>query len=282
MLRSINHQSKLVHECLDQGESWHCYGFYFQLDLKIAGESIFCFIGDPEKIKTMYDFCSRSKIKINNQEHLLPLGFKTKGIWREWNQPELTIPTVIGKIALAAEPLCIAALESFLVKIELETEVKNLHHKHNQSKIVQIQSAIEDIETQLELFSSNLADLFDRIIKERNLLNSIQDFPVRMPIELTQRNEDLSRLLTQFYQLDLPNYGLDSARLSQIQIQSIEYLVDTDPIDQINSDLAVCNQQVMRNLAELKASITTGMVIKSAYFMIISMTIAAVLSIIFD
>jgi hypothetical protein len=281
MLKSINHQSKLVHECLDQGESWHCYGFYFQLDLKIAGELIFCFIGDPEKIKTMYDFCSRSKIKINNQEQLLPLGFKTKGIWREWNQPELTIPTVIGKIALAAEPLCISALESFLVKIELETEVKNLHHKHNQSKIVQIQSAIEDIEIQLELFSANLADLFDRIIKERNLLNSIQDFPVRIPIELTQRNEDLSRLLTQFHQLDLPNCSLDSENLSQIQIQSLEYLVYTHTTDQINSDLAICNQQVIMNLAELKSMISAGMVIKLSYVMIISITIAAVLSIIF-
>jgi hypothetical protein len=281
MLKYINHQSKLVHECLDRGESWHCYGFYFQLDLKIVGEPIFCFIGDPEKIKTMYDFCARSKIEINHQEHLLPLGFKTKGIWREWNQPELTIPTVIGKIALATEPLCISALESFLVKIELETEVKNLHHKHNQSKIVQIQSAIEDIEIQLELFSANLGDLFDRIIKERNILNSIQNFSVRMPIELTQRNEDLSRLLRQFHQLDLPNCGLDSEKLSQIQIQPVEYLAYTHTTDRINSDLAIWNQQVIINLAELKASISAEMVMKLSYVMIISITIAAVLSIIF-
>jgi hypothetical protein len=100
-----------------------------------------------------------------------------------------------------------------------------------------------------------------------------------MPIKLTQRNEDLSRLLRQFHQLDLPNCGLDSEKLSQIQ--PVEYLAYTHTTDRINSDLAIWNQQVIINLAELKASISAEMVMKLSYVMIISITIAAVLSIIF-
>ena len=278
MFGSIFNKSKTVYECLDEGESWNCYGFYYQLDRKILAEPVFCFIGDPEKLKTMYDFCSRSKIKINDKEYLLPLGFKVKGIWRQWNKEEITIPTVIGEIALTAEPLCLSALESFMVKIELETEVQNLHHKHSQSKIEQIQATIKDIDEQLEQLSTNLGELFNRIIKERNLLNSIQDFPVNSPIELRQRNEELKRLLEQFHQLDLPNYGLKQDDLSQIQViePTSKYI---DRSGQVDFRSAKSNQPRI-NIAVWKKPISMEMIVNLSYAMIIAMTIGSIVSLV--
>ena len=278
MFGSIFNKSKTVYECLDEGESWNCYGFYYQLDRKILAEPVFCFIGDPEKLKTMYDFCSRSKIKINDKEYLLPLGFKVKGIWRQWNKEEITIPTVIGEIALTAEPLCLSALESFMVKIELETEVQNLHHKHSQSKIEQIQATIKDIDEQLEQLSTNLGELFNRIIKERNLLNSIQDFPVNSPIELRQRNEELKRLLEQFHQLDLPNYGLKQDDLSQIQViePTSKYI---DRSGRVDFRSAKSNQPRI-NIAVWKKPISMEMIVNLSYAMIIAMTIGSIVSLV--
>ena len=278
MFGSIFNKSKTVYECLDEGESWNCYGFYYQLDRKILAEPVFCFIGDPEKLKTMYDFCSRSKIKINDKEYLLPLGFKVKGIWRQWNKEEITIPTVIGEIALTAEPLCLSALESFMVKIELETEVQNLHHKHSQSKIEQIQATIKDIDEQLEQLSTNLGELFNRIIKERNLLNSIQDFPVNSPIELRQRNEELKRLLEQFHQLDLPNYGLKQDDLSQIQViePTSKYI---DRSGRVDFRSAKSNQPRI-NIAVWKKPISMETIVNLSYAMIIAMTIGSIVSLV--
>ena len=278
MFGSIFNKSKTVYECLDEGESWNCYGFYYQLDRKILAEPVFCFIGDPEKLKTMYDFCSRSKIKINDKEYLLPLGFKVKGIWRQWNKEEITIPTVIGEIALTAEPLCLSALESFMVKIELETEIQNLHHKHSQSKIEQIQATIKDIDEQLEQLSTNLGELFNRIIKERNLLNSIQDFPVNSPIELRQRNEELKRLLEQFHQLDLPNYGLKQDDLSQIQViePTSKYI---DRSGRVDFRSAKSNQPRI-NIAVWKKPISMEMIVNLSYAMIIAMTIGSIVSLV--
>lgn len=277
MFGFIHNRSKTVYECLDEGKSWHCYGFYYQLDRTILSEPVFCFIGDPEKLKTMYDFCSRSKIKINDKEYLLPLGFKVKGIWREWDKEEITIPTVIGEIALTAEPLCLSALESFMVKIDLETEVQNLHHKHSQAKIEQIQATIQDIDEQLEQFSTNLGELFNRIIKERNLLNSIQDFPVNSPIELTQRNEELKRLLEQFHQLDLPNYGLRQDDLSQILIEPTSKYIELSSRVDFGS---VKSNQPRINLAVWKKPISMSTIVNLSYAMIIAMTIGSIVSIV--
>jgi hypothetical protein len=296
MFSSIFNQSKpvfdrfkTVYECLDEGKSYHCYGFYFELNRKILEQPVFCFIGDPEKLKTMYDFSSRSEIKINDKAYLLPLGFKIKGIWRQWDKEEIAIPTVIGEIALTAEPLCLSALESFMVKIELETEVQNLHHKHSQAKIEQIQATIQAIDSQLELFATNLGDLFERIVKERNLLNSIQDFSVNSPIELTQRNEDLKILLAQFHQLDLPNYGLgQDDRLvlpnyglerdyaNQIQVEpNSKYIESTNRLNLLSAK----SNQPKLNLDLWKESISMEMVMNLTYAVVISVTIGSIISI---
>ena len=280
MFGSILHKSKPVYECFDDGESWHCYGFYFQLDQKILSQPVFCFIGDPDKLKTMYDFNTRSKIKINDKEYLLPLGFKVKGIWREWDKAEITIPTVIGQIALTAEPLCVPALEAFIVKIDLETEVQNLHHKHSQAKIEQIQTTIKDIDEQLELFSVNLGELFNRIVKERNLLTSIQEFTVNSPIELTQRNQELNRLLEQFHQLDLPNYGLKQENLSQVQVmEPISQYIDRS--SGVDFKLSKSSQPRI-SIAGLKKLISMETIINLSYLMIIVMTISSIISIVLD
>ena len=103
---------------------------------------------------------------------------------------------------MTAEPLCVSALESFLAKIELEREVQNLQHKYSLEKIEQIRSNLQEIDSQLELFATNLGELFERIVKERNLLNGAREFALYSPIELARRNEELQRLLAQFHQLD--------------------------------------------------------------------------------
>jgi hypothetical protein len=288
--KTVFNQSKTVYECLDEGKSYHCYGFYFELDRKILEQPVFCFIGDPEKLQTMYDFSSKSEIKINGKAYLLPLGFKIKGIWRQWDKEEIAIPTVIGEIALTAETLCLSALESFMVKIELETEVQNLHHKHSQAKIEQIQSTIQDIESQLELFATNLGDLFERIVKERNLLNSIQDFPINSPIELTQRNEDLKILLAQFHQLDLPNYGLGQDEsldlpnyrlerdyLSQIQVDSKSKYIERN--SRLNL-LSAKSKQPRLNIDLWKKSISMEIVMNLTYVIVISVTVSSIILII--
>ena len=89
-----------------------------------------------------------------------------------------------------------------MVKIELERQVQSLQHKHSPEKTEQIQFNLQEIDSQLELFATNLGELFDRIVKERNLLNGEREFALKSPIELARRNEDLQRLLAQFHQLD--------------------------------------------------------------------------------
>jgi hypothetical protein len=199
---SIFNRSKPVYECLDEGTLYICYGFYFQLSQKISDEPIFCFIGDPKKYENVSTFHFSNKIKINCREYLLPLGFKVTGTFPLPNQEAMKLPTVIGEIAFTAEPLCASALESFLVKTELEREVQNLQHKHSSEKIEQIRSNLQEIDSQLELFATNLGELFDRIVKERNLLNGEGELALYSPIELARRNEELQRLLAQFHQLD--------------------------------------------------------------------------------
>jgi hypothetical protein len=201
MAVSIFNQSKPVYEYLDNGKEWDAYGFYFPLSRWIDDKQVFCFIGDPQKQNTIYIDIHKSKIQVNGQEHLLPLGFKVGDLWL-WGRDVLAIPAVIGAIALTTEPLCLSVLESFLLKIELDIEVKNSHHKHSPTKIKEIKSTIQEIESQLELFTTNLGNLFHRIVQERNLLSSTQDFPIQSQIELTHRNEELARLLEQFHQLD--------------------------------------------------------------------------------
>jgi hypothetical protein len=130
------------------------------------------------------------------------LGFKAKGILPIPNREETKLPTVLGEIALTAEPLCLSALDSFMDKIELERQVQSLQHKHSPEKTEQVQSNLQEIDSQLELFATNLGELFDRIVKERNLLNGDREFVLKSPIELARRNQELQRLLAQFHQLD--------------------------------------------------------------------------------
>jgi hypothetical protein len=202
MFASIFNRSKPVYEFLDGEIDRSCYGFYFKLNQKILYETIFCFIGDAKKYKNTNIYHFNDKIEINHRKYLLPLGFKAKGILPIPNQAETKLPTVLGEIALTAEPLCLSALESFLVKIELERQVQSLQHKHSSEKTEQIQSNLQEIDSQLELFATNLGELFNRIVKERNLLNGDREFTLKSPSELARRNEDLQRLLAQFHQLD--------------------------------------------------------------------------------
>lgn len=281
-----------VYECFDEGKSYQCYGFYFELDRKIADEPVFCFIGDPKKLKTMYDFSSRSEIKINNEKYLLPLGLRVGRIWRQWDKEEIAIPPLIAEIALTAKPLCLAALDSFMVKIELETEVKNLHYKHNQAKIEQIQTTIQDIDSQLNLFATNLGRLFKRIVKERNILNSVQDFPVNSPIELTQRNEDLKFLLKQFHHLDLPHYGFNHDKKVDFSNYRLEedasVKIDESGIhktineDGISNPLFTKNNQSKLDLIAWKKLVSIEMIMGLSYAMIIIMTLSSIVLIMLE
>jgi hypothetical protein len=200
--KPVLNKSKPVYEFVDDQGIYSCYGFYFQLSQKISEEPIFCFICDPKKSEHISSFHFKDKIKINRRECLLPLNFKAAGAFLLPNEQAIELPTVIGEIALTAEPLCASALESFLVKIELEREVQNLQHKHSLEKIEQIRSNLQEIDSQLELFATNLGELFDRIVKERNLLNGEGEFALYSPIELARRNKELQQLLAQFHQLD--------------------------------------------------------------------------------
>jgi hypothetical protein len=211
MSGSTFNTSKPVYEYFEQKNVGTCYGFYFQVDQKILDKRIFCFISrpqvfhdgrkDPIPPSCFYQIVGYNPIRGDCRERQLTLGsnvilfpFLTRGATK--------LPTLIGEIALTAEPLCVSALESFMVKIKLEREVHNLQYKHSQEKIEQIRSNLQEIDLQLELFANNLRNLFDCIVKERNLLNSDREFSLKVPLELARRNEELQRLLAQFHQLD--------------------------------------------------------------------------------